>query len=64
MYKAYGEALGCLRASLDDPATAGSVETLCAVYLVMICQVRTFLAQLLLPGLVNLLAKGLDRQEQ
>lgn len=56
MYKAYGEALGCLRASLDDPATAGSVETLCAVYLVMICQVRTFLAQLLLPGLVNLLA--------
>ncbi|KAK3344541.1 hypothetical protein B0T25DRAFT_557293 [Lasiosphaeria hispida] len=38
MYKAYGEALGCLRTSLDDPETAGSVETLCAVYLIMICQ--------------------------
>ncbi|KAK3380844.1 hypothetical protein B0H63DRAFT_474464 [Podospora didyma] len=38
MYKAYGEALRCLRASLGDPATARSVETMCAVYLVMICQ--------------------------
>ena len=45
MYKAYGEALGCLRTSLGDPATAGSVETLCAVYLIMICQVRTCLAR-------------------
>ena len=41
MYKAYGEALACLRASLGDPNTAGSVETLCAVYLIMICQVCT-----------------------
>ncbi|KAM7218656.1 hypothetical protein V8F06_005975 [Rhypophila decipiens] len=38
MYKAYGEALGCLRAALGDAATAGSVETLCAVYLIVICQ--------------------------
>ncbi|KAK0642181.1 hypothetical protein B0T16DRAFT_421144 [Cercophora newfieldiana] len=38
MYKAYGEALACLRVSLGDPATAGSVETMCAVYLIMICQ--------------------------
>lgn len=40
MYKAYGEALGCLRASLSDATTAGSVETMCAVYLIVICQVR------------------------
>ncbi|KAK3357259.1 beta-lactamase/transpeptidase-like protein [Lasiosphaeria hispida] len=38
MYKTYGEALRHLRASLGDPATAASVETLCAVYLIMICQ--------------------------
>ncbi|KAM7189307.1 hypothetical protein V8F20_010215 [Naviculisporaceae sp. PSN 640] len=38
MYKAYGEALASLRISLRDPATVGSVETMCAVYLVMICQ--------------------------
>lgn len=39
MYRAYGEAISCLRASLGDPATAGSIETMCAVYLIMICQV-------------------------
>ncbi|KAK3312606.1 hypothetical protein B0H66DRAFT_568491 [Apodospora peruviana] len=38
MYKAYGEALGCLRAAVGDATTAGSVETLCAVYLIVICQ--------------------------
>ncbi|KAK1759946.1 hypothetical protein QBC47DRAFT_438281 [Echria macrotheca] len=38
MYKTYGEALACLRTCLGDPATAGSVETLCAVYLTIICQ--------------------------
>lgn len=45
MYKAYGEAIGCLRESLGDPALAGSVETLCAVYLVLICQVRNHLVR-------------------
>jgi hypothetical protein len=40
MYRSYGEALRHLRRALGDPATATSVETLCAVYLVMICQVR------------------------
>lgn len=42
MFKAYGEALGQLRASLRDPATAASVETMCAVYLIVICQVSCF----------------------
>ena len=40
MYKSYGEALRHLRAALGDSSTATSVDTLCAVYLVMICQVR------------------------
>ena len=39
MFQAYGDALRHLRAALRDPTTAGSVETICAVYLVMICQV-------------------------
>ena len=41
MYRTYGEALRSLRGCLGDPAMAGSVDTLCAVYLVMICQVST-----------------------
>jgi len=39
MYKSYGEALRHLRTALGDSSTATSVDTLCAVYLVMICQV-------------------------
>lgn len=38
MYRSYGEALRHLRASLGDPSTASSVDTLCAVYLIMVCQ--------------------------
>ena len=36
----YTEALKCLRTYLTDPATATTPDTMCAVYLVMICQVR------------------------
>lgn len=36
----YGNALKALRLSLRDPIRAESPETLCAIYLVMICQVR------------------------
>ena len=35
----YGNALKALRLSLSDPLKAESPETLCAIYLVMICQV-------------------------
>ncbi|KAK4224476.1 hypothetical protein QBC38DRAFT_485370 [Podospora fimiseda] len=38
MYKSYGEALRHLCTALGNPATATSIETLCAVYLVVICQ--------------------------
>jgi hypothetical protein len=37
----YGNALKALRLSLSDPLKAESPETLCAIYLVMICQVST-----------------------
>lgn len=36
--KCYVTALRCLQAALRDPVQAVSSETLCAVYLVMICQ--------------------------
>jgi len=39
MYKSYGEALRHLRTALADASTASSPDTLCAVYLIMICQV-------------------------
>ena len=35
----YGDALKALRLCLSDPVKAQSPETLCAIYLVMICQV-------------------------
>jgi hypothetical protein len=37
--KAYVESLNALRVCLNDPIQAGSTHTLCAVYLLMICQV-------------------------
>lgn len=36
----YGHALNCLRTCLDDPATARSSSTLCAIMLIWICHVR------------------------
>jgi hypothetical protein len=39
----YGAALKALRVCLCNPAKAITVETLCAVYLVMLVQVRVFL---------------------
>lgn len=38
-YTEYGNALKALRLCLDDPVKGNSPETLCAIYLVMICQV-------------------------
>jgi hypothetical protein len=35
----YGRSLRSLRDTLDDPTEARSVNTLCAVYLITICQV-------------------------
>jgi hypothetical protein len=39
VFKSYAAALRCLRDCLSDPVKAISSDTLCAVYLVMICQV-------------------------
>jgi hypothetical protein len=36
----YIDALRALRICLQDPATANSVDTLCAIYLILVCQVR------------------------
>lgn len=38
--KAYVESLNALRVCLNDPTQAHSAHILCAVYLLMICQVR------------------------
>lgn len=35
----YGQALKMLRKCLDDEQTSTSIETLCAIYLIQICQV-------------------------
>lgn len=35
----YGRAINSLRLCLDNPAKARMPETMCAVYLIMICQV-------------------------
>lgn len=43
MLTKYGHALTTLRKSLDDRAKAMSVNTLCAIYLVMVCQVSATL---------------------
>lgn len=44
----YGNALTALRLSLSDPVKAQSPETLCAIYLVMICQVSISLTSIYL----------------
>jgi hypothetical protein len=36
----YIDALRALRICLQDPATAKSLDTLCAIYLILVCQVR------------------------
>ena len=39
MFARYGDALKALRTSLSDPLKVQRPETLCAIYLVMLCQV-------------------------
>jgi hypothetical protein len=51
MYIKYGHALKVLRTSLCDPTKAQTSDTLCAIYLVMICQVS---------GTCNLMQTGLS----
>lgn len=41
-YEGYGHALKVLRECLNDPVQAGSVDTICAVYLILLCQVCPF----------------------
>jgi hypothetical protein len=41
MYSSYARALKSTRVSLSDPAEAQSPETLCAIYLLMVCQVNS-----------------------
>jgi hypothetical protein len=36
----YSDALAVLRKSLDDPKDASSINTICAIYLMIICQVQ------------------------
>jgi hypothetical protein len=38
----YGHALRVLRISLDNPSSENIVETLCAIYFLLICQVCEF----------------------
>jgi hypothetical protein len=38
----YGHALRVLRLSLDNPSSENIVETLCAIYFLLICQVCVF----------------------
>lgn len=40
VYAQYGKALRALRISLNDSTKAESPETLCAIWLILICQVR------------------------
>lgn len=54
----YGNALKSLRLSLSDPRKAESPETLCAIYLIMICQVCL---RLYLSFAINTNWIGLDR---
>jgi len=43
VFSAYANALRCLRMVMETPETAQTPETLCAIYLVMICQVSRIL---------------------
>jgi hypothetical protein len=49
MFDRYAHALKSLRASLDDPVQARSADTLCAVYLIVICHASLKLASPTLP---------------
>lgn len=46
----YGNALKSLRDSLQDPVESGSINTLCAIYLIMVCQVCSSLVGECDPG--------------
>ena len=54
----YGHAVYVLRICLDDPSMARSVETLCAIYFIMICQVSIAFDQL--DCLILTASPGLD----
>ena len=41
--ESYVQALKALRVCLNDPTEVGSANTMCAVYLIMICQVSVIL---------------------
>jgi hypothetical protein len=46
-YESYIDALKALRDDINNPKEAGSANTMCAVYLIMICQVRAALDEAL-----------------
>jgi hypothetical protein len=46
----YGNALKSLRTCLDDPVKTHTTNTLCAIYLIMICQVSETLNKRKYPG--------------
>ena len=50
----YSRALEALRVSLDDAVTAGSAETLCAVMMLLVCQVSVLPTKLNLRSLIRL----------
>ncbi len=56
-YRSFASALKTLRVSVEDPATVRMVETLCAMYLVMVMQVRRPSCSILMGADLN----GLDR---
>ena len=53
----YGDALKALRLSLSDPLKAETPETLCAIYLIMICQVSV---QVLVQIVIDVDDVGMD----
>lgn len=42
LFARYGHALKSLKACLEDPVAVRSSSTLCAIYIIWICQVRAF----------------------
>ena len=59
VYESYVQALKALRICLNDPEEVGSANTLCAVYLVMVCQVSS-LSNTCRNSEVDLIRDGLD----
>jgi hypothetical protein len=57
----YGNALKSLRISLQNPARAGTIDTLCAIYLVMVCQVSVISGAMQADSMLTG-RQGLDRK--